>query len=55
MLRSVSKSPKLIAPERLLRAITHIHPHPHEPHPICEHREASYFQAARMARQMKHL
>ncbi|HSA41636.1 MAG TPA: hypothetical protein P5061_13585 [Mycobacterium sp.] len=38
----------------------HLHiPHPHlpesAPHPVCSHREPSYLESSRMAREMGHL
>jgi|HubBroStandDraft_3_1064219.scaffolds.fasta_scaffold03953_8 hypothetical protein len=39
----------------LIAAIGHVHIRLHEPRPIYPRREASYFEAARMSRQMGHL
>jgi hypothetical protein len=40
---------------RLITAIGHIHIGLPEPRPLYPHREASYFESARMSRQMDHL
>ncbi len=39
----------------LLHTITHSHHQPHPPHTDCLHIEPSYFETARMAREMGHL